>query len=99
MFEGIAYAQSAGGGAAQGIAGFMPLIIIFAIFYFLLIRPQQKKAKEHKEMLSAVKKGDQIVTSGGIYGKIVGITEDVVTLEVANNVKIKLLKEHIALKK
>lgn len=99
MFEGIAYAQEASSGFAQGFIGLFPLILIFLIFYFLLIRPQQKKAKEHREMLSAIKKGDEVITSGGIHGKIVGIADNVITLEIANNVRVKVSREYIAAKK
>lgn len=99
MFEGVAYAQEAGGGFAQGFIGLFPLILIFLIFYFLLIRPQQKKAKEHREMLSAIKKGDEVITSGGIHGNIVGIADNVITLEIANNVRVKVSREYIAAKK
>jgi len=77
----------------------MPLVLIFAVFYFLLIMPQQKKAKEHKQMLESIKKGDDIVTSGGIHGKVVGITDRVITLDVGDKVKIKVSKEFVAYKK
>ena len=74
---GIAYAMGQGGGAAgngaAGFTGFIPLILMFVIFYFLLIRPQQKKTKEHREMIASLKKGDRIITSGGIYGRITGL--------------------------
>ena len=86
------------GGQAGGnpIAGFLPLIIIFVIFYFLLIRPQQKKAKEHRNMLDAVKKGDKVITTGGIYGLIEAVGQNTVTIKVAENVKVKLGKAYIA---
>jgi len=93
---GIAYAQ--GGAtppAAGGLAGFLPLILIFVVFYFLLIRPQQKKAKEHQVFLSNMKKGDNVVTSGGIHGKITGITDTIVTLEIAEGVRIKITRPSI----
>jgi len=95
----LAYAMGGGGqGAPQGagsLVGFMPLILIFIVFYFLLIRPQQKKAKDHREMLSKIKKGDAVVTSGGIHGRIVGLTEGIVTLEVADKVRIKIDRSQI----
>jgi preprotein translocase subunit YajC len=69
---------------------------MFAIFYFLLIRPQQKKAKEHKALLESLKKGDSVVTAGGMHGKITAVEENVVTIEVANNVNIKFNKGHVA---
>ena len=84
------------GGVQSGITSLVPLIIMFAIFYFLLIRPQQKKAKEHKALLEALKKGDHVVTAGGMHGKVSAVEENVVTLEVANGVNIKFNKGHIA---
>jgi len=94
---GIAFAQGAApaGGAAGGIASFVPLILIFVVFYFLLIRPQQKKAKEHQNFLSNLKKGERVITSGGIYGRITGLTDNVVTLEIADGVTIKVLRSAI----
>lgn len=98
--EGIAYAVgpggAPGGGGTAAFAGFIPLIIIFAIFYFLLIRPQQKQLKTHKEMLGSLKIGDNVVTSGGLHGKITGITEIIVTLEIAKDVKVKVEKGSIS---
>jgi len=76
--------------------GLLPLVAMFAIFYFLLIRPQQKRAKDHKAMLESVKRGDDVVTSGGVHGKVAGITDDVLTLEVAPNVKIRVQKQAVA---
>lgn len=76
-----------------------PLIILFVIFYFLLIRPQQKRAKEHKVMLSQVQKGDNVVTTGGIHGRVTSVNEDTISVEVAENVKIKISKEAIAARK
>ena len=86
---GIAYAAN-GGSPQGGIVSFIPLILIFVIFYFLLIRPQQKKAKEHQEFLGQLKKGDDVVTSGGIHGRITGLTDTIVTLEIAEGVRIKV---------
>jgi preprotein translocase subunit YajC len=101
MLVGLAYAMGApGGGGAQGapsmFQSIFPLIIIFAIFYFLLIRPQQKKAKEHKAMLENLKKGDRVVTSGGIYGTIHSLTANTVTLIISENVKIKVGRGYIS---
>ena len=99
MFTEIAYAMGPapqGGGQAQGIMGFLPLILIFVIFYFLMIRPQQKKAKEHKSMLDNLKKGDKIITSGGIYGLIEEVRPNTVTIKVAENVKIRIGKGYVA---
>jgi len=71
-------------------SSFLPLILIFVIFYFLLIRPQSKRAKEHKNMLENLKKGDKIVTSGGIYGVIEGIEGNTLTVKIAENVRVKV---------
>ena len=101
---GLAFAMGgspggAAGGAGGGMAAFqqiIPLVFMFAIFYFLLIRPQQKKAKEHKALLESMKKGDNVITAGGVHGKITAVENDLVTLEVANNVNIKITKSYIA---
>ena len=88
-----AMAQSAGGGApGGGIAPILMMVVFIAIFYFLLIRPQQKKAKEHQAMVTKLSAGDEVVTSGGILGKIVEIGDAFVTLEIAPNVQIKVQK-------
>jgi len=90
----LAYAMgqggSGGGGQGGSLGAFIPLILMFVIFYFLLIRPQQKKAKMHKQMLSAIKKGDRVVSSGGLHGVITGIADDVVTMEIAPKVRVKV---------
>ncbi|MBI4798045.1 MAG: preprotein translocase subunit YajC [Desulfarculus sp.] len=96
-WAGEAAGGEAAGGLGQIIQGPLPmLILMFAIFYFLLIRPQQKKAKAHKELLSNLRKGDNIVTSGGIYGKITGITNDMVVVEIAPQVRIKIARGHVS---
>ncbi len=84
------------GFSSSGFASFIPLIFMFAIFYLLLIRPQQKKAKEHRALLEALKKGDQVVTAGGIHGKITSVDDAIVTLEIATGVNIKINKGFIA---
>ena len=77
MFVTPAYAQAAGNaGAGAAFAQFIPLILIFAIMYFLMIRPQQKRVKQHREMVAALKKGDQVITQGGIIGKVVSVRDD-----------------------
>ncbi len=94
-----AWAQDGGGIGGLGglLSGPLPmLVLMFAVFYFLLIRPQQKKAKQHKEMLGNLRKGDSVLTSGGLYGKITGITDSVVVLEVAPQVRVKVSRGHIA---
>jgi len=92
----VAYASAAGGGAAGGFASFIPLILIFVVFYFLLIRPQQKQAKQHQQFLSDLKKNTRIMTKGGIHGVIVDLSENVVTLEIAKDVTIKVARDAIA---
>jgi preprotein translocase subunit YajC len=98
MFPGSAYAMGGlgGGGGSQGMGAFLPLILMFVVFYFLLIWPQQKKAKAHKQVLSNLQKGDNVVTASGIYGAITGITDTVVTLEIAEKVRIKVTRSSIA---
>ena len=86
---------SAGGMMAQ-FQGMIPLVFMFAIFYFLLIRPQQKKAKEHRALLEALKKGDLVVTAGGMHGKVSSLDDQVVTLEIAPGVNVKINKGFIA---
>ena len=80
------------------LVGFLPLIIIFFIFYFLLILPQQRKQKSHQMMLEGLKRGDKVVTIGGIFGKIVNIKGDIVTLEIANEVRVEIAKSAISRK-
>ena len=87
---------SSGSGGQGGFGAFIPLILMFAIFYFLLIRPQQKKAKLHRELLSSLKKGDRVVSSGGLIGVVTGLTDDVVTMEVAPKVRVKVSRGSIS---
>jgi len=86
----------AGGEGAGGFAGFIPLILMFVIFYFLLIRPQQKRTKEHRAMISNLKKGDRIVTSGGIHGRITGMDEATLTVEIADKVRVKVARANVS---
>ena len=98
MFVTAAYAQTAGaaGGAGSAVASFLPLILIFGIMYMLLIRPQQKKMKDLKAMVEAVRRGDQVLTAGGIIGKVVKVGEDnVLEVEIAEGVKVKIAKNTI----
>jgi len=96
----IVYAMGTGGtgtgGEGGGFSAFIPIILMFAIFYFLLIRPQQKKAKEHRELLGALKVGDNILTNGGLYGKVTGLKENVVTVEIAPKVRVKVSRGSIS---
>ena len=98
MFVTAAYAQTAGaaGGAGSAVASFLPLILIFGIMYMLLIRPQQKKMKDLKAMVEAVRRGDQVLTAGGIIGKVVKVGDDnVLEIEIAEGVKVKVVKHTI----
>jgi preprotein translocase subunit YajC len=93
-------AGSTGGAAPSGASSILgsPIIMIvllFAIVYFLMIRPQQKKAKQHKSFMENLKRGDTVVTSGGLYGKITGITDDAITLEIAEKVRVKITKNSV----
>ena len=91
FFVTPAYAQQAGAGAASAITSFVPLILIFGIMYFLLIRPQQKKLKDQKAMVDALRRGDQVLTQGGILGKVIKVNDDgVLDVEIAEGVKVKM---------
>ena len=93
----IAYAQGAPGIGGPGpMMTILPFVLIFVIMYFMVIRPQQKKSKEHQELLNKLKKNDEVMTSGGIYGKVVDLKETVVTIEVAPNVRIRVARPQIA---
>lgn len=90
-----AWAQ-AGADAPSPIVNLLPLLLIFVVFYFLLIRPQQTRAKEHSQMLGNLRRNDDVVTSGGLYGKVVALSESVVTLEIAPKVQVKVDRQQIA---
>jgi preprotein translocase subunit YajC len=96
----VNWAYAANGAAAGGEWGNMfPLLMmlsIFVIFYFLLIRPQQKKAKEHKQFLENLKRGDRIITAGGLVGDIIAITDQSLTVEIANNVRVEVGRGYVA---
>ncbi|MCA0273636.1 MAG: preprotein translocase subunit YajC [Proteobacteria bacterium] len=98
MFITPAYAQAAGGAAANPIVQFLPLVLIFVIMYFLMIRPQQKKLKDHRAMVEALRRGDQVVTQGGIIGKISRVKEGEqdVEVEIAEGVKVRVVKATIS---
>ncbi|MBU3031373.1 preprotein translocase subunit YajC [Paracoccus marinaquae] len=96
MFVTPAYAQAAGSGGTAAFAQFIPLILIFAIMYFLMIRPQQKRVKQHRAMVEALKKGDQIVTQGGILGKVTSVRDDEVEVEIATGVKVRVVRATIS---
>lgn len=97
MFIESAYAMGAGGGGAAAPAGggassLIMMVIIFAIFYFILIRPQQTKMKEHKKMVTELKKGDRIITAGGMYGTVENTTTETLTIKIAEGVKVKITR-------
>ncbi|MFQ5541259.1 MAG: preprotein translocase subunit YajC [Candidatus Binatia bacterium] len=92
----LAFAQAAQTPGPAGFVSFIPLVLIFLIFYLLLIRPQQRKAKEHREMLDKLKKNDDVMTAGGLFGKVVSLTDAVVTLEVAPNVRVRVNRPNIS---
>ncbi len=104
IFTGTAQAEQAetssplGASNAKGGAFgmFLPMILVFVIFYFLMIRPQAKQKKKHQELVKNLKKGDEVVTTAGIHGKVVGVTDSIVTLEIAENVRIKLDRAQVA---
>ena len=97
MFVTPAYAQAAAGGAGSAAAQFLPIILIFAIVYFLMIRPQQKRIKEHKAMVEALRRGDMIVTQGGLIGKVVKVKEDnEIEVELAEGVKVRVVKSTVS---
>lgn len=97
MLISTAYAQaSGGGGSAFDLMSMLPLVAIFVVFYFLLIRPQQKKAKQHREMLGQVKRGDRIVTAGGIIGTVTKVVnEGELQVEIADNVRVRVVRATI----
>lgn len=96
LFATPAYAQAAGGSGLGGIGGFIPIILIFAIMYFLMIRPQQKKMKQHAAMVKALRRGDQVVTQGGMIGKVTKVKEDnELEVEVAQGVKVRVVQSTI----
>jgi preprotein translocase subunit YajC len=94
FFIASAYAQDAG--PQGGLMSFLPLIIIFVIFYFLLIRPQMKRAKEHRKLVAELATGDEVVTNGGLLGRITRVGESFVTVELAENVQIKVQRHAVA---
>jgi preprotein translocase subunit YajC len=92
-----AYAQAAGGSTGTDLMAFLPMIAIFVVFYFLLIRPQQKRAKDTKAMLEALQKGDEVVTAGGVVGKISKLSDAYATVEIAPNIEVTIQRSAISL--
>jgi preprotein translocase subunit YajC len=98
MFISEAWAQAAGAPASANdmLLNFAPFVLIFVVMWFLLIRPQQKKAKEHRAMVAALKRGDRVVTNGGIYGQVTHVADDHLMVEIADGVKIKVVRDAVA---
>lgn len=100
FFISDALAEGAGAAAGQpadgGLLGLLPLLLIFVLFYFMLIRPQAKRAKEHKNMVEALGKGDEVVTNGGVLGRITDVGESFLTLNIAEGVDIKVQKQSVS---
>src|SRR3546814_15923292 len=99
MLITAAFAQTSGAAASGGasfIVQLLPLLLIFVVFYFLLIRPQQKKLKEHRTAIEAVKKGDQVITGGGLAGKVVRVDDNYVDVEIAQRVQVKAVKAKLS---
>lgn len=94
MIISPAFAQSAGGGD-PGFIGFLPIILMFVLLYFLMIRPQMKRSKEQKQMVEALQKGDEVITAGGVLGRITRISDAYVSLEVAPNTELSIQKTAI----
>ena len=89
-----AFAQTTGGGDA-GLMGFLPIIIMFVLLYFLMIRPQMKRAKEHKTMVDALQKGDEVITAGGVLGRITGVSDAYVTVEIAADTEVSVQRSAV----
>lgn len=92
MFISNAYAQSAGVGADGGLLSFLPLVLMFVVLYFLMIRPQMKRQKEQKSMMDALAKNDEVVTAGGLLGRVTKVSEAYITLEIADGTEVQVQK-------
>jgi preprotein translocase subunit YajC len=95
VFIADAFAQSSAASPGSDLMAFLPMILIFVVFYFLLIRPQQKKAKEHRTMLAALQKGDEVVTAGGLVGRVAKLTDQYASIEIAPSVEINVQRAAI----
>ena len=91
-----AWAQGGAGDSSAGLLSLVPFLLIFVVFYFLLILPQQRRQKKQREMLAAIKKGDKIVTTSGIWGTITNLDKDTVTVQIADNTKVRMQRDHIS---
>ena len=98
MLISNAYAQTAAAAAGpmDSVMQFLPIILMFAVLYFLMVRPQMKKAKEHKALVEALAKGDEVITAGGMTGKITKVTDDFITVSIAENVEVQFQKSAIS---
>jgi len=98
MFStGVAHAMGGSpGGGSGGLMGLLPILLMFVIFYFLLIRPQQKTARKHQDFIKNLKIGDRVVTTGGLHGEVKGLTETTVTLEIAEKVRVKVTRTAVS---
>ena len=99
MGDGMAWAQAAGGGASGGgnmLISLIPFLLVFVLFYFMLIRPQQLRQKKAKGMLEALKKGDKVVTSSGVWGTVTNLGKQTVTLQIGDNTKVKIQRDCIS---
>ena len=97
FFTGLAHAMGAKGeGVGSGLTGIIPLLLMFVVFYFILIRPQQKQARKHQDFVRNLKTGDRVVTSGGLHGIVTGLTDTTVTLEIADKVRVKVTRSAVA---
>lgn len=95
FLSGCPMPQGEGGAAGSPITAILPFVLIFVLFYFLILRPQQKQGRERQGMLKNLKRGDMVITSGGIYGRILNITGDVITLEIAKGVNVRLSRSGV----
>jgi preprotein translocase subunit YajC len=95
MLISEAWAQSAGGAQGGGLESMLLIVLMFVVLYFLMIRPQMKRAKEHKAMIEALQKGDEVVTAGGVLGRVSKLNENYITLEIANNVEIQVQRPSV----
>lgn len=96
--DSYAWAQAGGGGpdSSAGLLSLIPFLLIFVVFYFLLILPQQRRQKKQRELLDSLKKGDKVITSSGIWGTVTNLDKETATLQVADNTKIRLQRDHVA---
>ncbi|MDZ7861140.1 MAG: preprotein translocase subunit YajC [Candidatus Krumholzibacteriota bacterium] len=96
----LMFLYSAGAGGSEGggslLVNLLPIVAIFVIFYFILIRPQQKKQKEHRDMVSKLSRGDRIVTNGGLHGKVVDVKDHIIVIKISDDVKVELVKTAVA---